>query len=161
MCLSVSCLRLSACVCICLIQSICLSLSVSVAFGVLLVVCCCDLFVVLEVACFVSVFVYKGCGVSVEGVCVCARVCGRVVFASVIVGVSSVVLVFMVCVCLLLCATPQHHALQHHNAQCLCSHPVCEFELYQPVLLSALFLHASTDCSHSFQCCHIGFGSSR
>ena len=27
---------------------------------------------------------------------------------------------------------------------------VCE--LYQPVFLSALFLHTSKDCSHSFQC---------
>ena len=33
-------------------------------------------------------------------------------------------------------------------------------ELYQSVFLSALFLHASADCSHSFQCCHIGTGSS-
>ena len=27
--------------------------------------------------------------------------------------------------------------------------------MYQPVFLSALFLHTSTDCSHFFQCCHI------
>ena len=26
--------------------------------------------------------------------------------------------------------------------------------------LSAVFLHTSTDCSHFFQCCHIGIGSS-
>ena len=33
-------------------------------------------------------------------------------------------------------------------------------ELYQLDYLSVLFLHTSTDCSHSFQCCHIGNGSS-
>ena len=38
------------------------------------------------------------------------------------------------------------------------SEGVCE--LYQPVFLSALLLHTSTECSHSFQCCHIGIGSS-
>ena len=32
-------------------------------------------------------------------------------------------------------------------------------ELCLPVFLSVLFLHTSTDCSHSFQCCHIGIGS--
>ena len=35
---------------------------------------------------------------------------------------------------------------------------VCD--LHQPVFLSALFLHTSTDCSHSFHWCHIGIGSS-
>ena len=35
-----------------------------------------------------------------------------------------------------------------------------ECELYQPGCLSALFLHASTDCLHTFQCSHIGIGSS-
>ena len=38
------------------------------------------------------------------------------------------------------------------------SEGVCE--LYQFVFRSALFLHTSTDCSHSFQCCHIGTDSS-
>ena len=33
-------------------------------------------------------------------------------------------------------------------------------ELYPLVFLSALFLHTSTDCSHSFQCCNIRIGSS-
>ena len=32
-------------------------------------------------------------------------------------------------------------------------------DLYQPVSLSPLFLHTSTDCSHSFQLCHIGIGA--
>ena len=30
--------------------------------------------------------------------------------------------------------------------------------MYQPVFLSALFLHTNTDCSHSFQCWHFGIG---
>ena len=36
------------------------------------------------------------------------------------------------------------------------SEEVCE--LYQLVFLSALFLRTSTDCSHSFQFCHIVIG---
>ena len=32
--------------------------------------------------------------------------------------------------------------------------------MYQPVFLSAQFLHSGTDWSHSFQCCHMGIGSS-
>ena len=59
------------CVCLCLsfTESVCLSV---VASGVLLCVVV-NFVVVWDVARGVSVFVCWGCGVSVEGVCVCAR----------------------------------------------------------------------------------------